>query len=146
MIRAATLDDAAAMARLHAACFAQAWDERAMRELLESPGIIAFLAHWGFVMARVAADEAEVLSVGVAPEARRTGRGTTLIAQAADAARASGACTMFLEVAIGNDAARALYGSLGFREAGRRKHYYGAGEDALILRADLPLRKSENLD
>jgi ribosomal-protein-alanine N-acetyltransferase len=146
MIRTVTPEDAAAMARLHAACFAQAWDARAMRELLESPGILAFLAHWGFVMARVAADEAEILSVGVAPEARRAGRGAALVMQAADAARASGARTMFLEVATANDAARALYGSLGFREAGRRKHYYGVGEDALILRADLPLRKSENLD
>ena len=146
MIRAATRDDAPALARLHAACFAQAWDGNAMRGLMESPGILAFLAHWGFVMARVVADEAEILSIGVEPEARRAGRGAALLAQAAEAAQASGARTMFLEVATGNDAARALYGRFGFREAGRRKAYYAAGEDAMVLRADLPLRKSQDLD
>ena len=50
---------------------------------------------------------------------------------------------MFLEVAISNTAARALYTGLGFTEAGRRKGYYArfgtAPEDALILRSNLPL-------
>ncbi len=97
-------------------------------------------------MVRVAADEAEILSIGVEPAARRTGLGAALVARAAEAAHASGARTLFLEVATGNAAARALYGGFGLREAGRRKAYYGAGEDALILRADLPLRKSADLD
>ena len=146
MIRAATLADSAEMARLHALCFAQGWDESAMRGLMESPGILAFLSPCGFVMARVAADEAEILTLGVEPAARRGGLGAALVAQAAKAARTSGARAMFLEVAVGNDAARALYVRLGFREAGRRKAYYAAAEDALVLRADLPLRNSENLD
>jgi ribosomal-protein-alanine N-acetyltransferase len=50
---------------------------------------------------------------------------------------------MFLEVAISNVAARALYDRLGFTEAGRRKGYYARPgsppEDALILRSNLPL-------
>jgi [ribosomal protein S18]-alanine N-acetyltransferase len=146
MIRAATLADSAELARLHAACFVQGWDEKAMRGLMESPGILAFLSSCGLVMARVAADEAEILTVGVELAARRAGQGAALVVRAAEAARASGARTMFLEVATGNDAARALYHRLGFREAGRRKAYYAASEDALILRADLPLRKSHDLD
>lgn len=146
MIRAATLEDTAELARLHALCFAQEWDEKAMRGLMETPGILAFLAPRGFVMARVAADEAEILSLGVEPAARRAGQGAALVAQAGEAAQADGARAMFLEVATGNDAARALYHRLGFREAGRRKAYYATSEDALILRADLPLRKSHDLD
>jgi [ribosomal protein S18]-alanine N-acetyltransferase len=146
VIRAATLEDAAELARLHALSFAQAWDEKAMRGLMESPGILAFLSPCGFVMARVAADEAEILAVGVEPAARRSGRGAALVVQAAQAAWESGARAMFLEVATGNDAAQALYRRLGFRETGRRKAYYATSEDALILRADLPLRKSEDLD
>jgi ribosomal-protein-alanine N-acetyltransferase len=134
------------MARLHDLCFAQAWDETAMRGLMESPGILAFLTPCGFVMARVAADEAEILTLAVEPASRGAGRGAALVAQAAEAAHASGARAMFLEVAVGNGAARTVYGRLGFREAGRRKAYYAAGEDALILRVDLPLRKSEDLD
>jgi len=41
----------------------------------------------------------------------------------------------FLEVRESNTAARALYGSRGFREIGRRKNYYRRPvEDALVMR------------
>jgi ribosomal-protein-alanine N-acetyltransferase len=146
MIRPATAADIAALARLHAACFAQGWTKTALRELLESPGIVALVAPSGFVLARAIADEAEILTLAVTPEARRQGLATSLVSQTAEAATMRGALTMFLEVAAANRAALALYRRLGFREAGRRKAYYGAGEDALILRADLPLRKSPDLD
>jgi ribosomal-protein-alanine N-acetyltransferase len=45
-----------------------------------------------------------------------------------------GARLMYLEVAIGNSAARALYQALGFTTAGLRRHYYADGADALVLR------------
>ena len=48
-----------------------------------------------------------------------------------------GATLMFLEVAVTNDAARALYAAHGFTEAGLRRHYYTDGTDALILRSTL---------
>ena len=52
-------------------------------------------------------------------------------------AAALGAERMFLEVAEGNAAARALYARTGFAGAGRRRGYYaradGSREDALIL-------------
>jgi ribosomal-protein-alanine N-acetyltransferase len=140
MIRAAAPKDIPALARMHAASFCESWDEKSLRDLLESPGIFAFVALCGFVMARVAADEAEILTLAVEPAARRTGLGRALVVRAAERANADGARTMFLEVAVGNRAARALYDRLGFREAGRRKAYYAASEDALILRVDLPLR------
>jgi ribosomal-protein-alanine N-acetyltransferase len=120
MIRAVTMPDIAALARLHAACFAQGWSEKALRELLESPGIIALVASSGFILARAAADEAEILTLAVSPEARRQGLATALVAQAAETAALRGARTMFLEVAVANQPALALYGRLGFREAGRR--------------------------
>jgi ribosomal-protein-alanine N-acetyltransferase len=50
---------------------------------------------------------------------------------------AGGAVAMFLEVAEGNAAARALYGAAGFAEAGRRRRYYADGGDALVLRREL---------
>lgn len=143
-IRPATRDDVPAMARLHAACFVPSWSEKALRDLLESPGIIALVSPGGFILARVAADEAEILSIGVEPAARRGGLGGALAAHAAAQASAHGARTMFLEVSAINEAAQALYRSLGFGEAGRRKAYYGASEDALILRANLPFRPLGN--
>jgi ribosomal-protein-alanine N-acetyltransferase len=91
----------------------------------------------GFVMGRVAAGEAEVLTLAVRPAVRRGGCGAALMrALMAEAAR-RGAQEMFLEVAEGNAAARALYAGLGGTEAGRRRRYYPDGSDALVLR--LPL-------
>lgn len=139
MIRAAAPGDLAEMARIHALCFAKAWDEAALGDMLKSPGIVGLIAPGGFVLARVAADEAEVLTIAVDPTARRKGTGRALLAEAVSAVRARGARTMFLEVAHTNAAARALYELLGFHNVGRRKSYYEGGEDALILKTDLPL-------
>jgi len=89
------------------------------------------------ILARVAADEAEILTLAVTPAARRRGLGTALLRAAMHRARDLGATAMFLEVAVTNQPARALYASLGFSEAGSRRHYYSDGTDALILRSTL---------
>jgi ribosomal-protein-alanine N-acetyltransferase len=132
-------DDLSALAGLHEACFTQAWTQDALRDLLKIAGTLAFSAPDGFVMVRVADDEAEVLTIAVAPGARRRGVGAALLHEGARHARKLGARTMFLEVGESNAAAMALYARAGFRTVGRRRSYYGAFEDALVLRADLPL-------
>jgi ribosomal-protein-alanine N-acetyltransferase len=91
----------------------------------------------GFVLARTAADEAEVLTLAVLPAARRQGIGGALLAEALAGARLRGACAMFLEVSARNAAALALYAGAGFAEVGRRRRYYADGADALVLRRDL---------
>jgi len=93
-------------------------------------------------MARVAADEAEILTLAVEPAARRKGMASALLAEAARRAREQGAAAMFLEVSTANRAARALYERLGFTTVGRRKSYYGGERDALILKRDLPLAQA----
>jgi ribosomal-protein-alanine N-acetyltransferase len=106
--------------------------------MLEMTGGFALhLPERGFVLARVAADEAEILTLAVAADARRQGHGASLLAHAMAAAAARGAAAMFLEVAATNEAARALYTAAGFGEAGRRARYYADGGDALILRRTL---------
>ena len=50
-----------------------------------------------------------------------------------------GCTTASLEVEDGNEGATALYNALGFTEAGRRRGYYGAGKDAIVMTAPLPL-------
>lgn len=132
-------DDLSAFAEIHKACFAQAWSADALRDLLKTAGTLAFSASDGFVMTRVAGDEAEILTIAVVPGSRRKGIASALLNEAARQASKHGARTMFLEVAENNAAALGLYNRLGFREVGRRKSYYGPGEDALILRAELPL-------
>jgi ribosomal-protein-alanine N-acetyltransferase len=90
-----------------------------------------------FIMVRVAADEAEILTLAVPPLLRRRGRGRALLDAAIVHARMRGARAMFLEVSATNDAARALYAQAGFHETARRTGYYDDGADALVLSRDL---------
>ena len=88
----------------------------------------------GLLIWRRAGDEGEILRVAVAPAWRRAGAGTTLMDAACEAARDLRLTALFLEVAAGNLAARALYARCGFQEVGVRKRYYADEENACILR------------
>lgn len=146
--RLATPGDCELLATLHRACFDDAWSAVSFHTLLSSPGVSALLApsgneQAGFIVWRVAADEAEILSLGVLPLARRRGLARELVLAAATAAFENGSQSLFLEVAAGNRAALALYSGLGFAQAGRRPAYYrkpdGTAADAFTLKAALPL-------
>jgi ribosomal-protein-alanine N-acetyltransferase len=131
---------AAALAALHAVAFPQAqrWGADAIALLLALPGAFGVRRPCaGFVLARVAVDEAEVLTLAVAPAARRQRLGLALMRAAMAEAKQRGAVAMFLDVAADNAAARGLYASLGFVEVGRRRRYYDDGTDALTLRGAL---------
>ena len=164
-IRPAGALDVPVLAALHQACFADGlggavWSAAAIAKILALPTTYGLLAVTGvvsgagagaahdpqpagFALARGAVDEAEILSLGVAPAARRAGLGralvTALLAQAAD----HGARRLFLEVAEDNHAALGLYGALGFTRVGRRPGYYARERGrvtALVLALDLPPR------
>lgn len=130
---------AAEMARLHATAFTtpRPWSEAEISDLLASPFCFALTEPGGFLLGRVVAGEAELLTIAVAPAARRQGLGRKLAQGFLDRARHQGAESAFLEVAAGNDAARALYAAIGFSPAGKRRGYYqrpdGTTDDALIL-------------
>ncbi|HXS05885.1 MAG TPA: GNAT family N-acetyltransferase [Rhizomicrobium sp.] len=130
-------DDVAALATLHATGFAAPWSESAIRDLFATPGVFAFAAPEGFILARAAGGEAEILTLAVAPADRRKGLGRALVRLAHAHAATLGAIGLFLEVGVRNDAAQALYRGLGFQAVGRRKAYY-ADEDADILRLPIP--------
>ncbi len=135
-----TMADVAPLAAIHAEAFPprEAWGEDAIALQLGMPGVFGLLHPLGgMILTRLTADEAEVLTLAVAPEVRRQGVARALLAGAMAAAREQAARTMVLEVAIGNTGARALYERAGFIEAGRRPRYYADGGDALILRARL---------
>jgi len=148
-VRRAAKGDLALLASLHGACFDEKWDAEAFEILLSVAGTFALVCgtsgdDWqSFVLARVAANEAEILSLGTAPDARRKGLGRALVfALAAEAAK-RGAGKIFLEVSAANAPTRAFYSALGFAEVGLRRGYYrnldGTNADALTLRAGLPL-------
>lgn len=148
--RPASTSDVAELASLHAQCFADVWSHEAFERLLQSENVFAFLAREvgsdqaaGFIVVRVAADEVEILSLGVAPWCRRRGLARELVLAGAVTAFGRGARELFLEVSEENAAAYALYRQLGFEERGRRRGYYARREapaqDALILRRALPI-------
>lgn len=128
-----------ALAALHASCFPDAWDAAAITALLATPGTFAFSHDDGFVLARVAGDEAEILTLAVAPVARGRGLGRALLQAVIRRAAEMGAASLFLEVGADNPAALALYAGLGFTRVGMRKAYYNGG-DALVLRLSLPAK------
>jgi [ribosomal protein S18]-alanine N-acetyltransferase len=132
---------AEALAYIHARAFPEGerWGAGAMALQLGLPGAFGFIeAAGGMVLARVAADEAEILTLAVLPQQRRRGLARALLERAMQAAAERGARTMFLEVAEANRAARAVYEAAGFVEVGQRRGYYRGGGGALVLRAVIP--------
>ncbi|MEB3265703.1 MAG: GNAT family N-acetyltransferase [Cyanobacteriota bacterium] len=113
------------------------WSDAQWQAELGQPGRPA-LGFWGEGQLRAMAcgwlvvDELHIVLVATDPTWRRQGLARRLLAALMARAAAAGARHATLEVAAGNGAARALYGQLGFREAGRRRGYYRNGDDALI--------------
>lgn len=140
MIHLATAAHAVALATIHAAAFpaGEAWGADAIALQLELPGAFGLIdQRGGMLLGRVAADEAEVLTLAIVPEMRRRGVASGLLVAVRDEVRARGGRAIFLEVATGNLAARALYARCGFVEVGQRRRYYADGSDAIVLRLDL---------
>ena len=133
-----------AMAALHARAFAdqRPWTADEFADLLGSPHTVLVSEPMGFLLGRVLAGEAEVLTLAVDPAARRQGRARRLLARFVAEAMAKGAMQAFLDVAEDNASARALYTQAGFRAAGRRRGYFaradGAAVDAIVMSRDLP--------
>ena len=149
-IRRVYKDGAVALAALHGSCFSEPWSSASFESLMESSNTFALAAigdakprtFEAFIVARVAADEAEILTLGTAPARRRNGLARALVLAAAAEAHGAGASKIFLEVASDNAAAAALYSSIGFSGVGGRPRYYRDktnAMDAMIMRARLPL-------
>jgi ribosomal-protein-alanine N-acetyltransferase len=146
-IEPAGWEHAGVLAALHRDCFTPGWDRAAFAALLTGPGVAATLVSEardaaqppvGLLLVRRAADEAEILTLGVVPAARRRGAAEALLSAAIEGLTTSGAATLWLEVAASNTGALALYSGLRFEAVGRRPGYYakpdGGAEDALVLR------------
>lgn len=133
----------ATMARIHAAAYTldRPWTEAGFAALCDSPHVLALGDARAFILARVIADEAEVLTIATDPAHRRKGLARACLERFHHAARARGAATAFLEVAADNPAALALYQAAGYRQTGTRRAYYprdaAPAADALILRLAL---------
>ncbi len=146
VIAEASLRDVAPIAGLHAAAFRRGWSEDEIEQLLTDRSVVTHRAmigknFAGFIMSRLAADEAEILTVAVAANYRGRSIARSLLRYHLGRLLAFGVRTVFLEVEEGNVSALRLYRRAGFVEAGRREGYYpkpsGKAAGALILRRDL---------
>ncbi|NLH81325.1 MAG: GNAT family N-acetyltransferase [Phyllobacteriaceae bacterium] len=145
-------EDVDRLAALHGASFpGAAWTAADLAALLREEtvfGVVARRANAfgsrsavGFVLIRSVADEAEVLTVAVAPTHRRRGVARALMEEAMRRLYRDRVAHLFLEVDAGNQAALALYRRLRFEKVGERRGYYAHGSvpgaTALVMRADL---------
>ncbi len=145
-------DRAADCATLHATAFSHPWPEPDFEALLLARATYGTAALGkaalgkagelqGFILSRLAADEAEVLTIAVQPRRRGLGIAGRLMEANMAELRAGGAKSWFLEVEVGNAPALALYERCGFAKVGERTAYYrtggGGSAHALILKRDL---------
>ena len=128
--------------------YREAWTRRQVEDSLTLPSTYMLLIGTdgsppaegveaaGFVLARQAVDEIELLLIAVRPEARGKGLGRALLRQFFDSARKREAVKVFLEMRANNPAEK-LYREEGFSQIGQRKDYYrtitGHALDALTF-------------
>jgi [ribosomal protein S18]-alanine N-acetyltransferase len=150
-VRDAGVEDCEVLAEMHGEAFRRGWSGAEFEALLVQPGVHALIADWrtalgrrrpaGFILVRIAADEAEVLSIAVVPDCRRRGVGRRLLEEALRRLYRERVASLHLEVEDGNAAALALYRRMDFAETGRRPNYYGQGtappRGALVMRRQL---------
>ena len=124
------------LANLHKQCFPhKPWDEADFADLKKS-GCEIIASQNGFIVWRVVCDEAEIITIGVAPVARRTGIAAAMIGIMEADLKKNGIKHIFLEVAADNAPAIALYEQNGFARIGVRPKYYD-GVDAIMMRKDI---------
>jgi [ribosomal protein S18]-alanine N-acetyltransferase len=141
IIAEARATDAAAIAALHGVSFRRGWgDDEILRLLLERNVVTERMTAGGkligFIMSRLAAGEAEILSVAIAPAWRGRGRSRQLLDLHLRRLAGLGIRAVYLEVGEQNAPACRLYRRAGFKEVGRRHGYYEDGASALVLRRD----------
>jgi ribosomal-protein-alanine N-acetyltransferase len=137
--------DVAAIAALHAASFRRGWSDGEIEGMLVDRNVVAHRATIGrnlagFIISRMAADEAEILSVAVDSAYRGRAVAGALLRHHLGRLAAFGVRSVFLEVDEGNISALRLYRRAGFAEVGRREGYYlnaGKPAAALVLRRNL---------
>jgi ribosomal-protein-alanine N-acetyltransferase len=87
----------------------------------------------GYAGSMFVVGDAHVTNIAAAPEARRTGVATRLLAELAWEAIRRECQALTLEVRASNTGAQALYRSFGFAPVGVRQRYYENTEDAIVM-------------
>lgn len=124
------------LANLHQKCFPnKPWSADDFRGLKQS-GCEIIMSQNGFIVYRIAVDEAEIITIGVNPETRRQGIASAMIGIIEKNIKNQGVKKIFLEVASNNTAGLKLYENCGFKTVGLRPKYYD-GIDAILMAKDI---------
>jgi ribosomal-protein-alanine N-acetyltransferase len=122
-----------------------AWSREHLEDELRQPSGFQFVIRSGapesieaVLCGRIMGDEAEILKLSVAENARQKGKGYLLLDYALDYCGTKGVKNCFLELRASNIPARRLYEKRGFLQVGSRKSYYDQPrEDAILMRLGL---------
>jgi ribosomal-protein-alanine N-acetyltransferase len=140
------------LAAIAAEAMPGAWDVRSVAEEIAREQADVFIAVnetgaiAGFSVSWRIADEGSLLLIAVAPAQQRRGIGRRLLKEAERSGSLGGMRSMHLEVRATNGVARAFYAAHGYGEIAVRRAYYGDGEDAVLMRADLPRMEERHQD
>ncbi|MEA4965046.1 MAG: ribosomal protein S18-alanine N-acetyltransferase [Oscillospiraceae bacterium] len=133
------------IAALERQCFSAPWSELSLQSELQNPLSLWLVAAeddavLGYIGSQTVLGESDMMNLAVGEAYRRRGIGRILTQALSEALRAQNAVSLTLEVRASNEAARGLYGSLGFQLVGRRPRYYRQPtEDAELYRKDLTI-------
>jgi ribosomal-protein-alanine N-acetyltransferase len=152
-VEPAAPEDLEPILELERCCFEWPWGRLSVEGEMGCPDSTGFVVKRGspeskhrviaFIFFRFIAGEVHIFRIAVAPEWRRRGIGSALVARCLESARRRGVLSASLEVRASNVEAAALYAKHGFRVAARRPGYYSDNrEDALILNRDI--KEEEN--
>ncbi|MDD7389821.1 MAG: ribosomal protein S18-alanine N-acetyltransferase [Lachnospiraceae bacterium] len=146
IVRNMTQEDVAFLVQLEQELFSDAWTELSLINTLHYRPDTSFVAELdgkpaGYLFFMAAADEGELLRIGVAPGHRRQGIGRKLMEHMDHFVQDNGIYSVWLEVRESNEPARMLYEQSGFTVQGyRRKYYHKPEEDAVIMSRSYPCR------
>ncbi len=121
---------------LHKSCFPdKPWSASDFADLKKS-GCDIIVSQNGFIVWRTVADEAEIITIGVKPDARGNGIASAMLTIVENDAKKYGVNKIFLEVSKNNIPALNLYKINGYKKIGTRPKYYD-GIDAIIMEKDI---------
>ncbi len=138
-IRSLTTADVPAILAIEATSFSAPWNAAMFESALQAPGTCGWVALQekvivGYLLVRVAADQAEILTIAVHDTHRGGGIGMALVKQCIHVLVRKHVTQIFLEVRASNAAAQRLYERAGFSVIARRRKYYDQPvEDALVM-------------
>ena len=145
MIRPTEERDHSRVAHLETLSFPDPWSQASLTELLRQSASLSLVAEdpgaeqpiTGYLLIRLAGNEAELLRIAVHPDRRLEGVGRLLLQAAITELEHKRVERCFLEVRADNEAAVALYGRFPARHVSRRASYYRDGTEALVLSLDI---------